>query len=273
MRFLCDALEVPKSIYYEWLNAPFGKREKQTKELDDMIKIIFNEHKCRYGSTRIALELKIKGIPCTRSRVAERMRILNLVPKAKRRFKMTTDSHHKYPVAENILQQDFNASKPNQKWVTDITYIPTQEGWLYLCVFIDLYSRSVIGWSMSDGLKADFVEDALIMALFRRRFPEGVIVHSDRGVQYCSMGYQHLLRVNNLICSMSSVGYCYDNAAMESFFHTLKVELIHDENYETREEARTSIVEYLECYYNRQRRHSAINYRIPAELEEMGSVA
>ena len=161
------------------------------------------------------------------------------------------------------MQQDFNADKPNQKWVTNITYIPTQEGWLYLCVFLDLYSRSVIGWSMSDRLKADLVVDALTMALFRKRFPEGVIVHSDRGVQYCSNNYQHLLRVNNLICSMSSVGCCYDNAAMKSFFHTLKVELVHNERYETRKKAKTSIVEYLECYYNRRRRHSAINYRPP----------
>jgi len=252
---------------------PFSKRQKQTQELDEMIKVIFYEHKCRYGSTRIAIELKSRGMPCTRTRVAERMILLNLVPKAKRKFKVTTDSNHKNPVAKNILQQDFSATKPNQKWLTDITYIPTQEGWLYLCVFIDLYSRAIIGWSMSDRLKATLVEDALTMALFRRKFPTNVIVHSDRGVQYCSNGYQKLLAANSLICSMSSVGCCYDNAAMESFFHTLKVELVHDERYETREIGKTSIVEYIECYYNRKRRHSAINYMIPAEFEEVGSVA
>ena len=273
IRLLCEALEIPKSIYYDWLNVPLSKRENKLKELDEMIKIIFQEHKCRYGSTRIAIELKARGIPCTRIRVSERMKFLSLIPKAKRRFKMTTDSHHKNPVAKNLLQQDFNATKRNEKWLTDITYISTQEGWLYLCVFIDLYSRSIIGWSMSDRLKATLVEDALIMALFRRGFPEGVIVHSDRGVQYCSNGYQQLLKANHLICSMSSVGCCYDNAAMETFFHTLKVELVHDEKYETREVAKTSIVEYIECYYNRKRRHSAINYRIPAEFEKMGSVA
>jgi len=273
VRLLCAVLEIPKNLYYQWLNTPFSKRDHQTKELDNMIKIIFHEHKRRYGSTRIALELKMRGLACTQARVAERMKILNLVPKAKRRFKVTTDSHHKHPVAKNILPQDFKAIKPNEKWLTDITYIPTAEGWLYLCVFIDLYSRAVVGWSMSDRLKANLVEDALKMTLFRRRFPEGVIVHSDRGIQYCSGSYQRLLNANNLICSMSSVGYCYDNAAMESFFHTLKVELVHDERYETREGAKTSIVEYLECYYNRKRRHSAINYQIPAEFEEMGSVA
>lgn len=270
---LCDCLEIPKSIYYSWLNTPFSKRQQHTKELDEMIKLIFAEHKCRYGSTRIAIELKARGIPCTRGTISERMRCLHLVPKARRKFKVTTDSNHKNPVAKNILQQDFTATKPNQKWLTDITYIPTQEGWLYLCVFIDLYSRSIIGWSMSDRLKSALVEDALRMALFRRRFPEGVIVHSDRGVQYCSNAYQHLLAANGLICSMSSVGCCYDNAAMESFFHTLKVELVHDERYETREIAKTSIVEYIECYYNRKRRHSAINYMIPADFEKVGAVA
>jgi transposase InsO family protein len=273
VRLLCDSLEVPKSIYYEWLSVPMNKRQRQTQALDDMIKLIFYEHKCRYGSTRITIELKARGIPCTRHRVSERMKLLNLIAKARHRFKATTDSNHAKPFAKNVLEQDFNASHPNQKWLTDITYVPTQEGWLYLCVFIDLYSRSIIGWSMNERLKSNLVEDALKMALFRRSFPTGIIVHSDRGVQYCSNGYQQLLNVNGLICSMSATGCCYDNAAMESFFHTLKVELVHDENYETREKAKTSIVEYIECYYNRQRRHSAINYRTPAELETMKFVA
>jgi len=270
---LCEILEVPKSIYYVWLNTPFSKRQKQTEDLDAMIQTIFDEHKSRYGSTRITIELKARGIPCTRLRVSERMRALNLVPKAKRKFKVTTDSNHKKPVAENILQQDFIATRPNQKWLTDITYIQTQEGWLYLCVFLDLYSRTIVGWSMSDSLRASIVEDALAMALFRRKFPSGVIVHSDRGVQYCSNGYQELLSLNSLVCSMSAKGCCYDNAAMESFFHTLKVELVHDERYQTREIAKTSIVEYIECYYNSKRRHSAINYTSPAEFEKMELVA
>jgi len=264
---------VPKTIYYAWVSTPFSKRQKQTEDLDEMIKVIFYEHKCRYGSTRIAIELKARGVPCTRFRVSERMRALNLIPKARRKFKATTDSNHKKPVAKNILLQDFTATSPNQKWLTDITYIQTQEGWLYLCVFLDLYSRSIIGWSMSDNLKASLVEDALAMALFRRKFPSDVIVHSDRGVQYCSSGYQQQLSLNSLVCSMSSVGCCYDNAAMESFFHTLKVELVHDERYETREIAKTSIVEYIECYYNRKRRHSAINYMIPAQLEQIELIA
>jgi putative transposase len=234
-----------------------------------MIKRIFYEHKCRYGSTRIFYELKSRGIPCTRKKISERMKYMYLIPKAKRKFKVTTDSNHNKPIAKNLLQQNFTDNKPNEKWLTDITYIPTQEGWLYLCVYIDLYSRSIIGWSMSDRLKSNLVEDALIMALFRRKFPQGVLVHSDRGVQYCSGTYQKLLKNNGLICSMSSTGCCYDNAAMESFFHTLKVELVHDENYKTREIARLSIAEYIECYYNRKRRHSAISYMTPEEYDSM----
>ena len=234
-----------------------------------MIRNIFIEHKSRYGSTRIFKELKSKGIRCTRLRISKRMKAMNLVAKARRKFKATTDSNHKKPVAKNLLNQDFSATKPNQKWLTDITYIRTKEGWLYLCVFIDLYSRAVIGWSMDKRMKSSLVEDALTMALFRRKFPKDVIVHSDRGSQYCSTGYQMILASNGLICSMSSVGCCYDNAAMESFFHSLKVELVHSERYETRENAKLSIVEYMECYYNKKRRHSAINYMIPEQYESL----
>jgi putative transposase len=266
-------LEIPKSVYYDWLQAPIGKLQQKIKDLDQMITAIFYKHKGRYGSNRITKEVKIQGSPCTRAIIASRMKVLNLVAKARRKFKVTTDSNHKLPIAPNLLQQNFTAAKPNQKWLTDITYIPTKEGWLYLCAIIDLYSRAVIGWSMADNLKASLVEAALSMALFRRKFPSGVIIHSDKGVQYCAKSYQQLLANNGLICSMSSVGCCYDNAAMESFFHTLKVELVHDEKYETREIAKTSIVEYIECYYNHQRRHSAINYMIPMEFEHMNLVA
>jgi putative transposase len=266
-------LNISKSTYYDWLYQPVSKRDKKQQELDEMIKIIFIEHKRRYGAVRITKELKARGVACTRNMVSNRMKALKLVPKAKRKFKVTTDSNHKKPIAPNILQQDFAAYKPNQKWVTDITYIPTDEGWLYLCVFIDLYSRAVIGWSMSDRLKAELVENALGMALFRRKFPTEVIVHSDRGIQYCSSSYQALLNNNGLICSMSSVGCCYDNAAMESFFHTLKVELVHDERYETRGIAKSSIVEYIECYYNRKRMHSAINYMTPIQFELVENIA
>lgn len=264
---MCKILQISKSSYYPWLQGHESKRKQRIRKFDALIKRLFFEHKKRYGSTRIYHELKARGESCTRKFVANRMKSLGLIAKARRKFKVTTDSNHHKPIAPNLLQQDFTATKQDKKWVSDITYIPTQEGWLYLCVFVDLYSRAVIGWSMSKRLKANLVTDALTMALFKRQFPTDVIVHSDRGVQYCSHAYQKLLQQNQLICSMSGKGCCYDNAAMESFFHTLKVELIHDENYQTREEAKTSIVEYIECYYNRKRRHSAIGYKIPIELE------
>jgi putative transposase len=264
---MCYMLNLSKSGYYNWVNTPIGPRAKQQEELDIMIKDIFEEHKSRYGSTRIFKELKGLNIPCTRRRISKRMASMGLIAKARRKFKATTDSNHKKSVAQNILNQNFSAYSTNQKWVSDITYIPTKEGWLYLCVFIDLYSRSVVGWSMSDRMKADLVVDALTMSLFRRKFPTGVIVHSDKGSQYASNKYQELLESNGLICSMSGVGCCYDNAPSESFFHSLKVELVHDENYQTREIAKSSIVEYIECYYNRKRRHSAIDYNIPTLYE------
>lgn len=262
---------MPKSIYYEWLRYLDKKREKRNNFLDKIIKSIFDEHYGRYGSRRILIELKSKGISCTRAKVAERMKTLNLVAKAAKKFKATTNSNHNKPVAPNVLRQDFSASKPNQKWVSDITYIQTAEGWLYLCVFIDLYSRMVIGWSMSNRMDSKLVENALAMALFKRKFPSNVIVHSDKGSQYCSRAYQQMLAANKLICSMSSVGCCYDNAACESFFHTLKVEMVNEQRYLTRDMAKTSVVEYIECYYNRKRRHSTINFVSPIELEKMSA--
>lgn len=273
VKLLCEVMKISTSSYYSWLDKPISVRQQQTDVLDSLITEIFNENKKRYGSTRIYYELKHKGIKCTRSRISARMKSLNLVAKARRKFKVTTDSNHDKPVAENLLKQNFSAKSANEKWVTDITYIPTKEGWLYLCVFIDLYSRAVIGWSMDKRMKSDLVENALKMALFRRKFPEEVIVHSDRGSQYCSENYQKLLSNNNLKCSMSATGCCYDNAAMESFFHSLKVELVHDENYSTKQEAKLSIVEYMECYYNRKRRHSSINYKTPTEFEMLKEAA
>lgn len=270
---LCDTLGIPKSVYYDWLKSPFGKRKERIDGLDEKIKAIFYEHKGRYGSMRIFNQLKQNGVSCTRNMVAKRMEELNLVAKAKRKFKITTDSEHKLPIANNILEQDFKACRPNEKWVTDITYIPTKEGWLYLCVYIDLYSRAVIGWSMSDNMKTELIMNALRMALSKRGFPAGIITHSDRGSQYCSREYQTMLTENGLICSMSAAGCCYDNAVAESFFHTLKVELVHDEAYKTREVAKTSIVEYIECYYNRKRMHSSIGFMPPAQFELMGHTA
>jgi transposase InsO family protein len=195
------------------------------------------------------------------------MKILGLQPKASRKFKTTTDSNHNKQVSANLLEQNFTALDKNHKWVTDITYIRTQEGWLYLCVIIDLFSRAVIGWSMDSRMKADLVCGALNMALFRRNFPSGVIIHSDKGSQFCSKQFQDIIKDNWLLSSMSGKGCCYDNAACESFFGTLKVELVHDENYKTREEAKSSIFEYIEAYYNTKRKHSTINYMTPNQFE------
>ena len=182
---------------------------------------------------------------------------------------MTTNSKHKLPVHENALGRDFTALKPNWRWVSDITYIPTREGWLYLAVIMDLFSRKIIGWSMDARLKEALTLDALKMALFRRKVTSGLLLHSDRGSQYVAASYQALLTENDIICSMSRKGNCWDNAAMESFFHTLKTEFVHHEQFLTREEAKFKIFEYIEVFYNRQRRHSAIDYRSPNEFELM----
>lgn len=264
---MCEVMMVSTSAYYRWLANPIGKRDLRNFELDIEIEAIFRKHKSRYGVKRIYEELKGKEWKVTEKKVSERMKHLNLVAKANKAFVKTTDSNHNKHVAPNILKQNFYAENKNQKWVTDITYIPTQEGWLYLCVMIDLYSRMVIGWSMDDNMRSDLVCNSLQMAMFRRGMPSGVIVHSDKGSQYCSENFQEKLTEHKLVSSMSGTGCCYDNAACESFFGTLKTELCDDENYQTREEAKSSIFEYIETYYNVERKHSTINYMTPKEFE------
>jgi len=212
-------------------------------------------------------DLNDAGVAICLNTVAASLRRQNLRAKAARKFKATTNSRHGLPVAPNLLEQDFSATAPNQKWVGDITYLATGEGWLYLAVLIDLYSRKVIGWAMSERMTADLVGDALQMALWSRKMPKGVIVHSDRGSQYCSSLYQSLLTRHDLRCSMSAKGNCYDNACAESFFHSLKVEAIHGERFTTREAMRRQVFEYIELDYNRQRRHSAIGMISPEAFE------
>ena len=202
-----------------------------------------------------------------RNFVANRMRSMGLRAKAARKYKATTNSNHSLPVARNLLLQNFNATAPNEKWVSDITYIWTDEGWLYLAVVLDLYARVVVGWSMRDRMTTTLVADALKMALYRRKFPKKVIVHSDRGSQYCSREYQALLSKHNLVCSMSKKGDCYDNAAMESWNHSFKVEAVHGERFLTREEARAATFEYINVYYNRTRMHSRLGYLSPEAFE------
>jgi transposase InsO family protein len=250
---MCDMFSIERSGYYTWLKQKPGQRKLSNKLLDQKIVAVFNTHQGRYGSIRIADELRDQGETCSKNRVARRMKYLGLKAKAKKKFKVTTDSKHNLPVAPNLLNRDFNTTAPNQKWVGDVSYIWTEEGWMYLAVVIDLYSRTVIGWSMQPSMSRQLVCDALMMALWRRGFPRAVLFHSDRGSQYCSHDYQKLLKLYGFICSMSRRGNCWDNAIAESFFHSIKTELIYNERYTTREIAKQSIFQYIELYYNRVR--------------------
>jgi len=219
---LCSVLEVSPSGYYQWRKATPSNRTLANTQLDKAIIAIFAENKGRYGVIRITKELRARGQCVGKNRVEKRMRYLNLKAIAKRKWKATTDSKHSLPVAENLLNRDWSTTAPNQKWVTDVTYVWTQEGWLYLATVMDLYSRAVIGWTLYERLETVLISDALQKALWKRKFPVGVLVHSDRGSQYCSHDYQKLLKDNSLICSMSRKGNCWDNSPMESFYHTLK---------------------------------------------------
>jgi putative transposase len=268
VRMMCRMLCVSPSGYYEWRDRPVSSRDQDNDLLSKEIKRVFDDHKSRYGAVRIVKELKAEGKNIGRHRVAKLMRLNGWRARAAKKFKATTNSNHKLPVAPNLLMQNFSAEKINEKWVTDITYIQTGEGWLYLATVLDLYSRMLVGWSLSERMTTPLVIDALKMALGRRQKPSGVIVHSDRGSQYCSGDYQELLGEHKLICSMSKRGDCYDNAAMESWNHSFKVEAIHGEKLRTREETKNHVFDYIEVYYNRKRRHSALGYLSPAHYEE-----
>jgi len=260
---MCGVLNVSRSGYYEHAGRGPSERQRSNVALDRRLRELFTFHRSRYGAPRLTDSLHDDGFTCSENRVMRRMRALGLRAIQAKKFKVTTDSNHSKPIAPDLLEQNFSATAPNQKWTTDITYVWSDEGWLYLAVVMDLYSRAIVGWSMNRRMTQHLVCDALAMALFRRQFPIGTIVHSDRGSQYCSKRYQKLLSNNALRCSMGRRATCYDNAVTESFFHSLKVELVHRERYTTRRMAQTSIFEYIETYYNRQRKHSAIGYRIP----------
>lgn len=264
---MCRLLEVSRGNYYEHKRRKPSTRQQENEALTDAIKKAFEAEKGRAGAPRVTEALRDDGKRVSRKRVAKIMRQNGLRAKAAKKFKATTNSNHNLAVAENLLEQNFEADAPDQKYVADITYIWTDEGWLYLAVVLDLYSRMVIGWAMSERMTSKLVCDALRMALFRRKHPSGVIVHSDRGSQYCSHDHRQLLRENNLICSMSKKGDCYDNAAMESWNHSFKVEAIHGERFATRAGAKEHVFEYIEGYYNRQRRHSKLGYLSPVAFE------
>lgn len=267
---LCAVLDVSRSGYYAWAKRPESARSVRHRELvAEMREIHEEKFKHCYGSPRMHQELLWRGYDVSENTVAELMQAHDLRASTARKFKHTTDSNHTHPVAKNVLNQEFEQSGPNEAWVSDITYVPTREGWLYLASVVDLYSRKVVGWSMSERMTSQLVITALVMAL-KERCPQAaeLLHHSDRGSQYASEAFQKLLRAHGITCSMSGTGNCYDNAAMESFFATLKKELIHQQDYQTRAQARQSIFEFIEVFYNRERLHSALEYQSPCAFEE-----
>lgn len=267
---LCWHLEVSASGYYDWQRrreCP-GPRAVQDRELSREIEEIHRRSRQTYGAPRVEKELRKKGSRHGRQRVARLMKVNGLCGRQKGRYRVrTTDSNHDEPIAPNRLAQAPKATAPNQIWVADITYIQTKEGWLYLAAILDLYSRKIVGWAMSERIDTALVLNALDMALLHRRPPAQLLLHSDRGVQYASADYRHALGQAGLIASMSRRGNCYDNATMESFWATLKLELVYRQNFATRACARREIFDYIETFYNRQRAHSALDYRSPIDFE------
>jgi len=265
---MCRILEVSRSGFYAWLDRDESDRAREDRRLTALIQGIFVESRGIYGVPRVHQTLLQRGQCCGRNRVARLMQKAGLRSKTKRRFRVkTTDSKHSHPIAPDRLRQDFRASGPNQTWVSDITYIPTDEGWLYLASTMDLFSRRIVGWSMGSMLDTKLVLGALVMAFTLRDPKPGAIHHSDRGVQYASREFRAQLAARGMLASMSRKGNCYDNAAKESFFHTLKTELVNHEHYRTRDEARASVFDYIEAFYNRQRIHSTLGYQSPADFE------
>lgn len=268
MKLMCQMLQVTRSGYYAWRDRPQSGREQRRVELVKQIRQAHQGSRCTYGSPRITVELKEQGINVCQNTVAKYMRENGVFVKPRRRFvPQTTDSDHTHPIAPNVLDRDFSTTAPDQKWACDLTYVFTEEGWLYLSVVIDLFSRKIVGWSMTDHLKAQGVAQALEMAIARRRPGDGLLHHSDRGVQYACELYRSQLAEHGIAASMSRPGNCYDNAVAESFFGTLKTELVNRVRYHTHEEAKSSIFEWIECWYNRQRRHSSLDYMSPEAFE------
>jgi transposase InsO family protein len=264
----CDVLEVSRSGYYAWLRRPASARARRREELAVKIQRAHEQNRKVYGSPRVFKALKAQGESVCENTVADIMKERQIRAKQKKKFvPRTTDSRHQQPLMANLLDRQFDAELPNQKWAVDITYIPTDQGWLYLAGVIDLCSRRIVGWSMADHMRVELVSDALQMAIARRCPPEGLLHHSDRGVQYASEDYMHLIQSHNIQASMSGKGDCWDNAVMESFWSTLKTELVNHEHYATHEQARASIFEYIEVFYNRKRIHSSLGYVSPETFE------
>jgi transposase InsO family protein len=268
VRVLCAALEVSASGYYAWRGRPESARAAVNRALLADIRRIHAQHRRRYGALRIHAALRAEGCSVSRGRIERLMRRHGIRAATHRRFRVvTTDSRHALPVADNLLGQTFLATRPNEIWLADISYIPTDEGWLYLAVVLDLFTRKVVGWAMRDHLRQELTIAALTMAIQRQRPGRGLIHHSDRGSQYAAGDYRAVLNANAIIPSMSRKGNCWDNAPMESWFHTLKTELVHHTAYATRDAAKRDLFAYIEAYYNRQRLHSALGYLTPEQAE------
>ena len=264
---LCRVFNVARSGFYAWLHRKPSHRAQEDERLKIAIKAAHKRTRKSYSARRMQTELAADGFPAGRDRIIRLRKELNIHCIQKRKFKATTNSKHTLPVAENLLNQNFTPSVPNQVWVTDITYIPTQEGWLYLAGVKDVFTCEVVGYAMAERMTQDLVGRALFRAVQQKRPADGLIHHSDRGSQYCAHDYQKLLKQFGMISSMSRKGNCYDNAPMESFWGSLKNELVHHQRYATRNEAKASIQEYIEIFYNRQRRHSRLGYISPAAFE------
>ena len=270
---MCQVLGVKRSGYYAWLKRGLSLRAKRDKVLLEPIRESHRLSKGIYGSPNILNDLRDWNCRTSKKRVARLMREAGLRSKTVRKYKATTQSKHSLPVADNRLKRNFKVSAPNKVWVSDITYLWTREGWQYLCVVIDLFNRQVVGWSMGQRLTAELAVDALMKAVIRRHPPKGLLFHSDRGVQYCSKAFRRPLKRYGIVQSMSRKGDCWDNAVAESFFGTLKQELVYHERYRTRAEARLSVFEYIEGWYNRRRRHSTLGGISPVQFEQAAMVA
>lgn len=270
---MCRVLQVSRSGYYAWENRQESRRSVENRRLLSQIRMIHERSRRLYGSPRVTAELRSQGYVCNEKRVTRLMREHGIRAKTVRKFKVTTDSKHNLPVAPNLLNRQFTVARPNAVWVSDITYIWTTEGWLYLAGVIDLYSRQVVGWAMSGRVDSRLTLQALRQAIARRCPGRGLLHHSDQGKQYAADDYHGLLTDHGMMASMSRTGDCWDNAVMESFFGTLKTEMVYFEKFSSREEARTKIFEYIEVFYNRQRRHSTLGQLSPVEFERRNGVA
>jgi putative transposase len=268
LSMMCRVLSVSRSGFYAWRDRPLSPRRQFQEELAEVIHRVHQECRGVYGSPRLTVELNERGVCVCENTVARIMRREGVAAQVRRRFvPQTTDSNHPHPIAANVLDRQFDAAMPNRKWVCDITYVRTDEGWLYLAGVMDLCSRKIVGWAMDQHMRAELVSEALKMAVSARRPAPGLLHHSDRGVQYACCDYRQILQSNGIHCSMSRTGNCWDNAAMESFWSTLKRELVNEEQYATRAQAKASIFEYIEVFYNRKRRHSSLGYVSPEQFE------